>query len=228
MRSLIHSPLGLIILGWLPVIAWSAPRPAETGGLEPCNSTMNAYYAEVHKVIASRPRGLIVGTFTAYPSFQPEWGAILFELEDAFILRVVEFKQSVWHSAWQESSPGQFDRDPTKAVLDRSIDEVEVSRELAQLVRQVLANEVTAASEMSTRWGLDGETYRFTSAGQSCACTWSPEAGSRPAQFIHAFESLRTLARVPTRWLRGVWESSVLAKWRGLEARIREPAISGA
>ncbi|WP_219933095.1 hypothetical protein, partial [Massilia glaciei] len=110
--------------------------------------------------------------------------------------------------------PGQLVRKPEKADRHRSTDEVQISSELANLVHMTISSEIALARN-SNMSGLDPEIYRF-GTDDACAETWSPDAGTRNAQLVEAFESLRTLARVPGSWLRSMWEPSIKRKWQAL------------
>lgn len=204
------------VLCGMSTAAFSAePPPPELSGLVPCESSLSSYYTEVEDAIAAPSAGRIVGRFTAYPSFQSEWGIVLFDQDGRFTLRVVEFRSSIWHSAYREVKPGSFARDPAKADHTSDVDEIAISGELATLIGTVLSQEIAAAREENRRHVLDGEIFRFTS-GDTCAETWSPESGTRPGQLVAAMASLHTLSGVPTDWLRYLWEPWVARKWRAL------------
>ncbi len=202
----------------LAVEAAASESPSPRNSLQPCDA--EDVVTEVGEIIRTPELGSVIVSFTAFPSFGTEYGLVVFKTSDAFMLRAVEFDHSVFHSAYREVRPGLFAHDPAKANIDRSIDEVEISSELAQLVHSVVAGEVATATKLPEGWfGLDGETFRFSSGNESCATTWSPDNPSRPGQLVEAMESLHNLASVPTSWLRSLWEPSVSKKFMKLRRR---------
>ena len=132
------------------------------------------------------------------------------------MLRVVEFKDSVWSSAYQEEPKGSFERNPAKANLQRSIRDIVISDELLRELRRVVEQEVGAASAANAQFGLDGVTYAFTLGGNTCGEAWSPQSGTRMAKLVAVFSALRTLPNTPTSALRSFHEMIVISKLKKL------------
>ena len=198
-------------------MALTVPALAATsGGLAPCDSS-DSYHLQVAAAIDQQAAGTLLLGFTAYPSFQSEWGIrIVQDAKNAVMLRVVEFRDSVWSSAYQEEPKGSFKRNPAKANLQRSIRDIVISDELLRELRRVVEREVGAASAANAKFGLDGETYAFTSGANACAETWSPESGTRMAKLVAIFAALRTLPNTPTNPLRSFHEMIVIGKLKKL------------
>lgn len=187
---------------------------ATTDGLAPCGPD-DSYRMEADSVIDEAKAGKVLLGFTAFPSFEPEWGIrILQNAKRESILRVVQFKKSVWSSAYQEHPKGTFQRDPSKANLQRSMHEIPVSEELLVLLLKVVGREVAAASAANAKFGLDGETYKFTSEGKSCATAWSPDSGTRAGKLVEIFVALKILPTTPTSLFRSYREGKIVEKLR--------------
>lgn len=196
----------------LTIACPASARSAATGGLAPCGAG-NPYYADVDLHIDRSGAGTILLGFTAYPSFETEWGVrVLENTNRGSSLLVVEFKHSVWDSAFQEKPKGTFRRNPAKADHKHATAEIPVSPELLQRLRRLVDHEVGAASESNSDFGLDGTFYRFTAAGRSCATVWSPDEGTRAGRLVAIFKSLRALAHAPTAILRRIREERILKK----------------
>ena len=146
-----------------------------------------------------------MASLTAFPSFQPEWGVRIIRTESGPRLRTVEFHVSVWYSGYREIRPGTFARNPSAANYQRTVREVPVSTDVAQALQGILRSEVGRADKKNERFGFDGQIYMFSSGGV-CATAWSPESNSRSRKLVEVFETLKTQASVPTRWLQLFWE----------------------
>jgi hypothetical protein len=189
---------------------------ATIDGLAPCKPG-ESYQMETDSVIDEARAGKVLLGFTAYPSFEPEWGIrILQNAKNESLLRVVQFKKSVWYSAYQEHAKGTFQRDPSKANLERSVHEIPVSKELLGLLLKVVGREVAAASTANAQFGLDGESYKFTAGGKSCATTWSPDSDTRAGRLVAIFEALRVLPTTPFSLFRNYREGKIIARLREL------------
>ncbi|MEO7494892.1 MAG: hypothetical protein ABIT83_23840 [Massilia sp.] len=193
------------------ILTFAGPAIAgpAAGGRAPCES--DSYHDEVDSSIDRLNPGTALLGFTAYPSFEQEWGARVLERSNhAFVLRVVEFKHSIWASAYQEKPKGTFKRNPAKADRTHAINEIPISPELLGRLRRLVDQEVGAASESNRQFGLDGTSYRFISTGRHCASAWSPDADMRAGRLVAIFDSLRALAHTPTSLLRSFREASIM------------------
>ena len=169
------------------------------------------------KELDSHIDGSLVGDatvrFTAVPSFAREWGVRILERSGETMLRVVQFKRSVWSGAYREIRPGVFGRDPTLALYGRFTAEVAISRDTAALLRQIVAEQIIEGSGPP---GFDGDTY-FVSADGACRVIRTPVIRTSAEKLIKVFRLLRVQAFMPYRATQLFWER--LARWELFAAR---------
>lgn len=189
----------------------------EINKLQKCTDD-NGYYDEVKSAIQTPIADKIIVSYTAFPSFEAESGILVFKSKNAYLLRVVTFKTSVWHGAFREYKPGHWRREPTKANYEHEVKEVSISSELAKLLQETVAKEINSKSDEGS-FGFDGEAYQFSTGDNTCGETWSPNEGSQPAKLLEIFDSLRTLSSIPTDFLRQYWEYFPLMKLKAFPIR---------
>ena len=193
---------------------------AVADGLAPCRD--DGFLDEVEGHIDAPHPGETVVSFTAIPSFQPEWGLRIIRTEDGFVLRSTEFRRSLWYDAYREVRPGRFGRIPELKQPDPIVHEVSLSQKLGTQLREFIVEEIDHADSADARMGLDGESFYYSANGH-CGSTWSPERGSRAARLVGLFENLKIQASLPTRLLQLFWEKRVFAKMSTITGRPTMP-----
>jgi hypothetical protein len=174
----------------------------------PCWDDHDDYVKELDSHIDESLVGNVTVRFTAAPSFAREWGVRIFERSGETMLRVVQFKRSVWNGAYREIRPNVFGRVPTPAIYGRFTAEVPISPDTATLLRRIVANQVL---DGGASYGFDGETY-FLSVDGGCREIRTPAIGTSAEKFIKAFTLLRVQAFMPFRATQLFWER--LARWQ--------------
>lgn len=191
----------ILVMLVVPLLAGSVTAAAvgDAGVLDPCNPGFDEYERDVDQLVDTQVRGHILVSFTAFPSFDTEWGVRLIERSGRYFLRSVRFRNSVWYSSYEEYKPHSFRQNPDKADTRRTVHEVPLSIDMAALLQNLIHRELTGLSKDAPRMGLDGETYVFRDDAAHCGTTWSPEFGTPSAALVEAFESLRVQAGLPLR-----------------------------
>ena len=215
MRSSLERMRKVVIVGLAVITAASAPMVrVMADGLAPCDRNITGFAHEIDRFINDPHLGQLVVSVTALPAIDAEWGLQIIRTRDGFLLRSVQFTQSVWHNAYREVRPGYFARDPSVVPPDPVVHEVALSPDLAGALQSVVAEEVAHVDHSNARMGLDGEGFLFYAHGD-CGFTWSPERGTRPERLVDIFENLKIQASLPSRWLQLFWEKRVLVKFIG-------------
>jgi hypothetical protein len=179
----------------------------------PCWDDQDDYVQELDSHIDESLVGDVTVRFTAVPSFAREWGVRIFERSGETMLRVVQFKRSVWSGAYREIRPNVFGRVPTAAIYARFTAEVPISPDTAALLRRIVAEQVL---DGGASYGLDGETY-YLSADGACREIRTPANRTSAENLINAFSLLRVQAFMPFRATQLFWER--LARWQLFAAR---------
>lgn len=125
---------------------------AVADGLAPCRD--DGFLDEVEGHIDAPHPGETVVSFTAIPSFQPEWGLRIIRTEDGFVLRSTEFRRSLWYDAYREVRPGRFGRIPELKQPDPIVHEVSLSQKLGTQLREFIVEEIDHADSADARMGL--------------------------------------------------------------------------
>lgn len=195
-----------------------APLVSMADALEPCTSWgADNYRNTVTATIDSPYRDQTLVSFTEFPSFSWEWGIRVVDSEGRMRLRVVEFQESVWYSAYDETESGYFEQDLSKPSYRRLIRETNLSTDTARLLQSIMDREVRDAKEkQGLTMGFDGTSYLFV-ANDNCAQTWSPEQASRAGKLVQIFYDLRIQAAIPSRFLQLGWERRIHARLLALE-----------
>ena len=136
-----------------------ASLAAVAGDLEPCGDDDRGYKASVLATIDAPTYKGIVASFTEFPSFTAERGVRIIDTGDRTLLRVVEFQDSVWYSAVEETRPGYFERDFSRSSYRRLVRETTLRRDTTRLLESILRREVLdARGREGFRMGFDGTT----------------------------------------------------------------------
>lgn len=195
-----------LLLTSLPAAPVLCAEAKVAGALSPCDHESDDYHQQVDRLIDVPARGHINVSFTAFPSFDTEWGIRVVEKDGRYFLRSVRFRNSVWHSAYAEYKPHYFHRNPAKADTRRVVHEVPLSADVAALLQESIRRELTELPMAEPQMGLDGESYLFRDDAARCGTTWSPDLGTRAFNLVEAFEALRIQAALPLRPIQYVKE----------------------
>ena len=197
-----------------------ASTAAMAGDVEPCSDDgLGDYKASVLTTIDAPTHEGVLASFTEFPSFTAERGVRIIDTGDRTLLRVVEFQDSVWYSAVEETRPGYFERDFSRSSYRRLVRETTLSRDTARLLESILRREMlNARGREDFMVGFDGTTYYFGVAG-GCAEVVSPDPGTSASQLADVFNDLRIQASIPSRFLQLGWERRLHARLLMLEGK---------
>jgi hypothetical protein len=224
-RLTVRRHLHTIVVAAVVLIAfWST----EASALHPCPTGPDNYRELLQSEIRGRAPEPVIATFLAMPSFGTEYGFVLSQGNGAPQVTVVRFTESVWYGSVEEISPGLMSHVFSKSKIKARSQQYAISAELAGLLKSLLAKE-TAHIDTTSSYGLDGETYVFTTADGRCAETWSPEKGMRNELLVRTMEEIIALGGVPTQTLRSASERRLLkrlkVRWRIARLTPRENRV---
>lgn len=133
-------------------------------------------------------------SFTAFPSFEPEWGLRIGGHRGHRYLGVAILLDQIWGQMMEQTVfPNSAFWDTHEFGPSVLMFRFAVSDRLATLLYTAAAQ----AEQNSGRFyvpGVDGITYQSHYAGGLCTETWSPQSESRAGQFVAIFRLLRKVA----------------------------------
>lgn len=148
--------------------------------LEPCNNEFSGeYYARVDRIISEAVGRHAQLQLTTIPSFEPESGVRLVGTDVYF----VKFLNSLWAEANAFDEAGYEHTDYAKPRISTKVRHAPLDPGLAKRLEQVFLQSIVNARK-SDDLRLDGVTYRFSAAQNSCGTTWSPDPESHSGHLV--------------------------------------------
>lgn len=188
--------------------------------LWPCDMASWSYTAAVDaRINASRHPSYLV-SFTAFPSFHPEWGIRLSGSDKGYALRIVVLLKQIWGRAMEKSmqeEPRTWES--YQPQVERLVFRFPVSERLASLLQITVKHAVDDRAPAPFP-GVDGTGYQFSYRGSACAGTWSPELPSIPGQLVKTFTELKHLIYTQTPQARARIEKEATADLERLLAQL--------
>lgn len=184
---------------------------------------LQSYMSHVDvRIGAPNPR-VYEASFTAYPSFQPEWGVRLSGHNSRPVLKVVVLLDSISGRIMDQMLPRQPRTWASyQPEAQRLVFRFVVSGQLASLLSTAVRQAVAARAREESFPGIDGIGYRFFDADGICAGTWSPGATgapSIPALLVQIFGTLKTMIYARDPQARARIENEAIADLRRLVAQ---------
>ncbi len=175
----------------------------------PCDREYH-YEDVIDKTISAKAPGAEVIGFTQYPSFTSEWGIRIFKTDAGYVLRSVNFHDSVWYSAYQEVKPNYFERIPSVANYHRSIREVTISHDFVSLLETELKQELKI-TEQGLFFGFDGVNSEIEVNGKCFQARWTHEQ-NRQQRILLLFDDMLVQTYLPSRLLQYFYERQTYYK----------------
>jgi hypothetical protein len=192
----------------LLILLASSPK-LQASAYSPCDREYH-YEDVIDKTISAKAPGAEVIGFTQYPSFTNEWGIRIFKTDAGYVLRSVNFHDSVWYSAYQEVEPNSFGRIPSEANYHRSIREVKISHDFVSLLEAELIQE-SKITEQGAFLGFDGVSNELVVNGK-CFEASSTNEQNRQQRIFLLFDDMLVQTYLPSRLLQYFYERQTYYK----------------
>lgn len=166
----------------------------------PCyfSTWFHPYTARVNSEINRQLPRPYLTSFTAFPSFEPEWGVRIGGQKGQHYLGVVIFLYQVWSQMMDQA------QSPVRSVWNMRefgprvlAFRFAISNQLATLLHTAVAQAERDSGSFYSP-GVDGVGYQFSNIGGFCTATWSPDPGSDAGQLVAIFRSFRQLVFTKT------------------------------